>query len=88
MPASRKLDAVSQVRMTRAERAALDDWRRAQPDIPTRPEAIREAIRRLVADAPVKTRHHSPCPPAPNVESLDMLMTTARGRASPKGTAR
>ena len=35
--------------MTGAERKALDDWRRAQPDIPTRPEAIREAVRRLVA---------------------------------------
>jgi hypothetical protein len=34
--------------MTLDERRALDDWRRRQLDIPTRPEAIREAIRRLV----------------------------------------
>jgi hypothetical protein len=44
-----KRDATVQVRMTDTERNALDDWRRAEPDIPTRPEAIREAIRRLVA---------------------------------------
>jgi hypothetical protein len=54
--ASRKLDAVSQVRMTRAERAALDDWRRQQREIPTRPEAIREAIRRLVAQSRAEPR--------------------------------
>jgi hypothetical protein len=35
--------------MTTAERRALDDWIRAQPDLMTRPEAIREAVRRLVA---------------------------------------
>jgi hypothetical protein len=45
---TRTHDAVSQVRMTLDERHALDDWRRRQLDIPTRPEAIREAIRRLV----------------------------------------
>jgi hypothetical protein len=54
MSASRKLNAVSQVRMTRAERAALDDWRRQQQEIPTRPEAIREAIRRLVAKPAIR----------------------------------
>jgi hypothetical protein len=54
--ASRKHEAVSQVRMTRAERESLDDWRRRQREIPTRPEAIREAIRRLVAEAPVEAR--------------------------------
>jgi hypothetical protein len=55
---SRKLDAVSQVRMTCAERAALDDWRRRQREIPTRPEAIREAIRQLVMkEARVASRH-------------------------------
>jgi hypothetical protein len=42
-------EVAAQVRMTRAERATLDNWRRQQPEIPTRPEAIREAIRRLVA---------------------------------------
>jgi hypothetical protein len=50
MSSSRKLDAVSQVRMMRSEREALDNWRRRQPEIPTRPAAICEAIRRLVAD--------------------------------------
>jgi Arc/MetJ-type ribon-helix-helix transcriptional regulator len=46
---SRKLDSTVQVRIPLPDREALDDWRRAQPEIPTRPEAIREAIRRLVA---------------------------------------
>jgi hypothetical protein len=32
------------VRMERPQLAALDDWRRAQPDLPTRPEAIRRLI--------------------------------------------
>jgi hypothetical protein len=45
---SLKFDTTAQVRMTRAEREALDDWRRRQREIPTRPEAIREAIRHLV----------------------------------------
>jgi hypothetical protein len=44
-----KFDTTAQVRMTLVERKALDDWRRRQREIPTRPEAIREAIRRLVA---------------------------------------
>jgi Arc/MetJ-type ribon-helix-helix transcriptional regulator len=43
-----KFDAVSVVRMSRAQQDALDDWRRRQREIPTRPEAVREAIRRLV----------------------------------------
>jgi hypothetical protein len=47
--APQKLDATVQVRIPSDERRALDNWRRAQPEIPTRPEAIREAIRRLVA---------------------------------------
>jgi hypothetical protein len=48
--ASVKFDTTAQVRMTLTERRALDVWRRQQQDIPTRPEAIREAIRRLIAD--------------------------------------
>jgi hypothetical protein len=32
------------VRMERPAIAALDDWRRAQPDLPTRPEAIRRLV--------------------------------------------
>jgi hypothetical protein len=46
---TRKFDTAAQVRMTHEERRALDDWRRRQQEIPTRPQAIREAIRRLVA---------------------------------------
>jgi hypothetical protein len=44
-----KFETTSQVRMTRHDSRALDDWRRQQQDIPSRPQAIREAIRRLVA---------------------------------------
>jgi hypothetical protein len=32
------------VRMQRAQIVALDEWRRAQPDIPGRPEAIRRLV--------------------------------------------
>ena len=32
------------VRMERAQIAALDDWRRQQPALPSRPEAIRRLI--------------------------------------------
>jgi hypothetical protein len=32
------------VRIERAQLGNLDDWRRAQPDLPTRPEAIRRLI--------------------------------------------
>ena len=44
-----KFETTAQVRMTRHQSRALDDWRRRQQDIPSRPQAIREAIRRLVA---------------------------------------
>jgi hypothetical protein len=43
-----KFETTAQVRMTRQERRDLDDWRRQQQDIPTRPEAIRVAIRALL----------------------------------------
>jgi hypothetical protein len=52
--ASYKFDTTAQVRMTREEREALDDWRRRQRQIPTRPEAIRAAIRRLIAQEPAR----------------------------------
>ena len=45
-------DTASQVRLTHEERRALDNWRRRQQEIPTRPQAIREAIRRLIAQEP------------------------------------
>jgi hypothetical protein len=32
------------VRMERPQISQLDDWRRRQPDLPTRPEAIRRLI--------------------------------------------
>jgi hypothetical protein len=54
-----KFETTAQVRMTRQERRDLDDWRRQQPDIPTRPEAIRVAIRTLLA------RDRSPATPPP-----------------------
>jgi hypothetical protein len=55
-----RFETTAQVRMTRQERRALDDWRRQQQDIPTRPEAIRVAIRRLVAEE----RHRTAKAPA------------------------
>lgn len=50
MEKSLRRDVSAQVRMTSAERDALDNWRRRQPQIPTRPDAIREAIHRLAAE--------------------------------------
>lgn len=38
-----------QVRMDRDLRAALDDHRRNEPDLPTRPEAIRRLMRQALA---------------------------------------
>jgi hypothetical protein len=32
------------VRIERPQLSKLDDWRRSQPDLPTRPEAIRRLI--------------------------------------------
>lgn len=32
------------VRLPRASLEAIDEWRRKQPTIPSRPEAIREAV--------------------------------------------
>ena len=32
------------VRMDRAQLVALDDWRRQQPDLPNRPEAVRRLV--------------------------------------------
>jgi len=34
----------------------LDDWRRKQPDLPGRPEAIRRIVEKALAPAEVKTR--------------------------------
>jgi hypothetical protein len=51
-----KLDTTVQARLPVAERKALDDWRRQQQEIPSRPEAIREAIRHLVAASRAETR--------------------------------
>lgn len=40
------------VRLSPEQAKAIDDWRRQQPDIPTRPEAIRRLIERgLEAEA-------------------------------------
>lgn len=36
------------VRLERALLQAVDDWRRDQPDVPTRPEAIRRLIQRQI----------------------------------------
>ena len=44
-----------QVRLSGSELECLEDWRRAQDKIPTRSEALREAIRRLVTPEASKT---------------------------------
>lgn len=44
------------VRFEPDELAALDEWRRGQKVIPTRPEAIRELIRRGLAAEKEPTR--------------------------------
>jgi hypothetical protein len=41
--------AAVQVRLSGSELDNLENWRRAQEKIPPRSEALREAIRRLVA---------------------------------------
>lgn len=43
------------VRMNPSALAALDAWRRAQADLPTRPEAIRRLVDKALTTAPVKT---------------------------------
>jgi hypothetical protein len=43
------------VRIERPQLGQLDDWRRVQPDLPTRPEAIRRLIEMGLAAA--KTEH-------------------------------
>lgn len=40
------------VRLTPEQLAALDEWRRDQNDIPTRPEAIRRLIERGLLSQP------------------------------------
>ena len=41
-------DAQIQVRMSEELRQAIEDFRRNEPDIPTRPEMIRRLLRRAV----------------------------------------
>jgi hypothetical protein len=55
MSASRKLNAVSQVRMTRAERAALDDWRRQQQEIRQTKENRAKVLSRVLGSADAGT---------------------------------
>ena len=50
-----------QIRMPDKDRAALDEWRRSQANPPTRPEAIRQLLRKALppgdrqyADAPAE----------------------------------
>jgi hypothetical protein len=53
------------VRMERSAISAVDDWRRSQPDVPTRPEAIRRLIEAgLRAHAPPvhKAAHRTKAP--------------------------
>ena len=42
-------DGQVQVRMPEDLRSAIEDFRRNQPDIPTRPEAIRRLLRQAVS---------------------------------------
>jgi len=41
----RTLDQVLQVRCDAAFLKLLDDWRRKQPEIPSRPDAVRRLVR-------------------------------------------
>jgi hypothetical protein len=36
------------VRLTPKQRVSLDDWRRAQPDLPTPPEALRRTLAQAI----------------------------------------
>jgi hypothetical protein len=73
------------VRLQARELEAIDDWRRGQPDLPTRPEAIRRLVTqaRTLADAqgledlyrafllanPVRAKSHG-CDAETDVDSL------------------
>jgi len=35
----------------------LDEWRRKQPDLPTRPEALRRLAEQALTSAPMTTKH-------------------------------
>lgn len=39
------------VRMERSQIARLDDWRRNQSDLPTRPEAVRRLVEKAISSA-------------------------------------
>jgi hypothetical protein len=81
-----RFETTAQVRMTRQERRDLDDWRRQQQDIPTRPEAIRVAIRRLVAPRAGELASSAPEPATETPRSEDRvgdIRAIARGKAVP-----
>lgn len=53
-PPGRDFPVAVQLRLTEAQAVAIDDWRRQEPDLPSRSEAIR----RLVEFAILKAPHH------------------------------
>ena len=46
-------DRVFQMRVTEAFLKLVDDWRRAQPDLPPRAEAIRRLVKIGVENSPI-----------------------------------
>ena len=43
-PAGREFPVAVQLRLTDLQAASIDDWRRLQPDLPSRSEAIRRLV--------------------------------------------
>jgi hypothetical protein len=57
-PAGRVQDVPMQMRVSGEFIKALDDWRNAQPDRPSRSEAIRRLVEQAVAElSPLARRH-------------------------------
>jgi hypothetical protein len=48
-PAGRDFPVAVQLRLTEPQAASIDDWRRLQPDLPSRSEAIRRLIEKALA---------------------------------------
>lgn len=61
-PPGEKFAPPTPIRLTAEQLAAIDDWRRQEPDLPSRSEAIR----RLVEFAILKAPHHGGGPEGSN----------------------
>jgi hypothetical protein len=62
------------VRLPPAQADAIDEWRRAEKDIPSRPEAIRRLVTEALAKAPVRpeiVEHTDAGPPPADNANLD-----------------